>query len=79
MARAIALFIAEIERLCLPSIIGNLLRSYSYSLKTHLYLYSHVVIARHPFKLPYGLIFGHLAMGGVMEPLECDTCRVIMP
>ena len=46
---------------------------------TPMQLYSHVVTAQQPFKLPTRLIFGHLATGGVVEPLWCDPCRVVMP
>ena len=44
-----------------------------------LQLYGHVVIARKPFKLHIGLIFGKLAIGGVVKPLRCDASRVVMP
>jgi hypothetical protein len=46
-------------------------------LGTPLQLYGHVVTVRHTFKLPIGMIFGHLATGGVVEePLRCDSCRI---
>ena len=37
---------------------------------TPLKFYNHVAIARQPFKLPTGLIFGHFATGGVVGPLR---------
>ena len=46
---------------------------------TPLQLYGHVVTARQLFKLPMGLIFGHFTIGGVVEPLRSDACRVVMP
>ena len=49
------------------------------SLGTHVQLYNNVVIAQQPFKFPIDSICCHLATGGVVEPLECDACRVIMP
>ena len=38
-----------------------------------------MIIVRQPFKLPIGLLFDHLATGGVIEPLQCDACKVVMP
>ena len=50
------------------------------ALGTALQLYGHVVTVRKSFKLLIGMIFGHLATGGVVEePLRCDACRVFMP
>ena len=46
---------------------------------TPLQLYSHVVIAQQPFKLPTSLNFGHLVAGGVVELLQCDACMVVIP
>jgi hypothetical protein len=48
-------------------------------LGTPLQLYSHVAIARQPFKVPNGLVFGHLATGGVVGPLWPDARKVVMP
>ena len=45
---------------------------------TPLQLYGNVVIAQQPFRLPIGIVFGHLATGGVVEPLWCDASRVGM-
>ena len=42
-------------------------------------LYVNVVIAGQPFKLPIGLLFDHVATGGVVDPLWCDASRVVMP
>ena len=41
-------------------------------------LYGHVVTVRHPFKLPIGSVFGHLATWVFVEPLRCDACRVVI-
>ena len=49
------------------------------AIKTPLQLYSRMVTAQQPFKLPTSLIFGYLATGGVVGPLQCDASRVIMP
>ena len=44
--------------------VYGLFKAYK-ALGTPLQLYGHVVTVRQPFKLPIGMIFGHLATGGV--------------
>ena len=35
--------------------------------------------SENPITLPTGSIFGHLATGGVVEPLPYDVCTVVIP
>ena len=70
--------LAEYTCLRLTTQLHRPLKEYK-ALGTPLQLYGHVVTVLHPFKLPNGLTFGYMAIGGVVESLRRDACRVVMP
>ena len=68
-----------VERSCLGQTTHLHCPSIPYKLfETPPQLYGRMAIAREPFMLPINLIFGHLATGGVVEPLRHDASRVVM-
>ena len=71
----------DASRIVLSRLITHMhctLKAYK-AIGTPLWLYGNVVVVGgQPFGLPIVSIFAHLVKGGVVGPLRCDACRIVL-